>query len=147
MAIKMRFDPEVPEGMQVWANWEEVKGTKHYLSATAAFAKGKDRDLRLIPEPANRFDPNAIAIFAIYKGWFLRHQRIIGYVAAPVAAAIAERGDLPALRPRLRSIWWGGHHRDFIVVNFDILEPMPAAAGEKRGRAFKPRTRREQPSD
>lgn len=143
MAIKMRFDPEVPEGMRVWAGWEEVKGTRHYLPATVAFAKGKNHSLRLIPEPANRFDENAISIFGVFKGWFLPHQRLIGYVAAPVAAAIAKRGDFLDLQPQLRRIWWGGYHRDFIVVAYDILEPIPADGTARRGRAFEARNGRD----
>jgi hypothetical protein len=138
MAKNLRFLPEIPDGMRIFAHDEEVAGVQYRLSNAKAFAKGRDHQLRLEREPSNRHDPYAIKVMGIYKGWFSSHEVHIGYVPADVAKSIAEREMFSRIRPRLKNIWWGGYVRDFIIVRFDILQPKPPC----EPRAVKPKAGR-----
>jgi hypothetical protein len=125
MAIDLRFYPDIPEGMRIFAEDQEVAGVQHRIRNVMAFAKGSNHDLLFERDPSNPHDPNAIKVIGTYKGWFVWRSVHLGYVSADMARLIAERNMFSEIRPRLRNIWWGGYTQDYIVVRFDILGPKP----------------------
>lgn len=120
MAVSKRFLPPIPEGHQLFDGFE-VSGMQHRLPAAIAFIKGKDHQLKLVREPRNKFDPNAIAVYGISKGLFFGKERHIGYVPAESAARIVASGLLSVLKPRLRNIYLSD--RNFALVEMDISGP------------------------
>lgn len=51
-------------------------------------------EVKLIPEPDNKFDPNAIAVFVTVRGWytlFLKSDIQIGYVKRDRAELLSKR--------------------------------------------------------
>jgi HIRAN domain len=125
MTKDLRFLPPIPDGMRILFGDTEVAGVQHRLANAFTFARGRNHDLLLEPEPTNRHDPNAIKVIGFYKGWFFTHRVHLGYVPAEMAKVVAERGLVHQVRGRLKNIWWGGYVRDYLVVRFDILEPKP----------------------
>ena len=121
----MRFLPDIPVGMSVCIGDEAVVGIQHMIDAAKAFASGTNHDIYLLRDPNNPHDRNAIRVIGTYNDGPFSRSMHIGYVDASTAKAIAERPDTDSLCTRLKNIWWGGFEKDFIVVEYDILQPKP----------------------
>ena len=133
---KFARDRHQPQGEWVQtSNLESVVGipfrkeaVKHFSRAVSeAERKGLFYGLRLVQEPDNPHDTNAIVVigFAEIKGWFRRVTRDwqIGYVPAELAEEIGR--DLVAQRipiaAELYSIYEG--RDEFFDVKFFVLAP------------------------
>ncbi|MFD0783443.1 HIRAN domain-containing protein [Micromonospora azadirachtae] len=121
-------------GQRGWCN-QEVVGESNYAKEIRA-ALGADfksygteveRDVYLIPEPTNRFDPNAVKV--VYGG------QTLGYLPkgqaeaySPILTALVNQGWTPRVRAR---IWgrededWDGRRRPEFAgsVTLDLAEP------------------------
>jgi hypothetical protein len=90
------------EGANLIGDPTDIAGIHHYKEEALEFFHGaqacekKDRfyACMLMPEPSNRFDKNAIAVWGVWteKKWFKTKQRQekIGYIPAEFAAEVAE---------------------------------------------------------
>lgn len=132
MALKLRFEPPIPDGMRIMEGHIEVAGIPHRMANAVAFARRAQQYLELEREPNNPHDPNAIKVIGVSKGWFFWRRHFLGYVPRETAAIIAENRLWGRIKPRLRSIWAGGYVKDTVYVNFDILEPIPPPEPTKR---------------
>jgi hypothetical protein len=123
---KRTYLPPIPDGHQIYADRLEVRGVAHRKMNAVAFVSGKrDHALELEREPSNKYDPNAIKIFGVWRGWFLRHRVDVGYVPREVAAVIAELDVFEVIRPRLARTYLSS--RGFVDIYFEITGPKERA--------------------
>ncbi|PSK66677.1 hypothetical protein B0E53_01317 [Micromonospora sp. MH33] len=121
-------------GQRGWCS-QEVVGESNYAKEIRAalgadfksYGSEVEKDVYLIPEPTNRFDPNAVKV--VYGG------QTLGYLPkdqakaySPVLTALVNEGWTPQVRAR---IWgreeeeWDGRRRPQFVgsVTLDLTEP------------------------
>jgi collagen type III alpha len=120
-------------GQRAWCA-QEVVGESNYAKEIRALF-GRDLDpygseimvqAQLIPEPTNRFDPNAVKV--ICSGWtvgYLPKDQASRY--ASILTALVDQGWTPQAQAR---VWgrqeedWGDSPREFIgSVSIDLAEP------------------------
>jgi hypothetical protein len=121
MAISTRFLPPIPKGSKILCGGVDVAGIQHCRDDAIAFIKGKDQRLEIDREPKNKFDPNAIAVFGITKGFFGSKRRKIGYIPAEIAKSIAAESAFSSISPRLRQVRLGDD--GFCAVELDLIGP------------------------
>ncbi len=139
--VNERFEVVRPEGYK--RMWRQVKvaGTSAYhASAARTFALGSDRRVRLVAEPSNPRDPNAIAVVGECAGLVRRRRDLmLGYLPRELAADIADlRLPVHRIAAHLVSIWMMERDRDFFSIRlslscpreWDLKTPMPAADAE-----------------
>lgn len=119
MAISQRFLPPIPKGSKILCGGVEVAGIYHCKTDAIAFIKGKDQSLEIAFEPRNQFDPNAIAVLGITKGFFGPKKRRIGYIPAEIAKSIADSSSFSSISPRLRQIRLSDD--GFCAVQIDLI--------------------------
>lgn len=121
MAISKRFLPPIPKGSKILRGGVDVAGIHHLRDDAIAFIKGKDHRLEIDLEPKNQFDPNAIAVFGITKGFFGLKRRKIGYIPAEIAKTIADEPAFSSISPRLRQVRLSDD--GFCAVELDLIGP------------------------
>ncbi|CAN5797066.1 hypothetical protein BH23GEM9_BH23GEM9_16050 [soil metagenome] len=115
----------LPSGVRIYADREAVAGLSYRLRAALRFARGREQHLTLQAEPANQHDANAVQVWGHWKGWWLRHSAMLGYVPRETARVIAEGGFLTDLKPRLLKTYIG--ENGFVEVLFQLIGPAPRA--------------------
>ena len=103
--------PEYPEDHQVYVTQFEVAGVLYRKESVERLLKFKAPYLRLMAEPKNPHDRNAIKVIGCAKGWFRTKTFHLGYIPADLAAKIVKKRILPLLFPRLRMIEVGNFFR------------------------------------
>ena len=84
--------------------------------------------IRLVPEPTNEHDPNAIKVVARNSdSGPLIH---VGYVPAQLAKQIVKSGMIEQIHPRLRMVQIG----EYVDVEFDICGPRDSKQFFEKGR-------------
>lgn len=70
----------------------EIAGVSHWPKSWAmkAFARGRYRRIELVRDPNNRFDPDAVKVFGVWRGIYFHYRRQIGFIPARYAERIAE---------------------------------------------------------
>lgn len=120
MSFAKRFLPPIPAGHQLFDNCE-VAGIQHRQENAAAFIKGSNPELELVREPRNKFDPNAVAVYGISKGWLLRKRRHLGYLPKENAAKAVQSGFFEEMTARLRRVYLGDN--GFTAIELDVTAP------------------------
>ncbi len=121
MSSKQFHLPAIPDGFQIYEERLEVAGLAYRKRHALRFVRGREHRLEFEPEPSNRFDPNAIRVIGLWRGWFRARRALIGYVPKDVAAAIQETGFVDAVVPRLLKTFEGSS--GFVEVQFQVLGP------------------------
>jgi hypothetical protein len=121
MAISKRFLPPIPKGCKILCGGVDVTGIHHRKDDAIAFIKGKDHTLEIHLEPKNQFDPNAIAVIGITKGFFGPKRRKIGYIPAEIAKTIADGSAFSSISSRLRQIRLSDD--GYCAVELDLIAP------------------------
>ena len=121
MPISQRFLPPIPKGYKILFGGVDVAGIQHCREDAVAFVKGKDPRLELALEPKNNYDPNAIVVFGITKGFFGTKRRKIGYIPGYLAKMIADQSAFSAVSPRLRHLRLSDD--GFCAIELDLLSP------------------------
>ncbi len=115
------FDTDIRQGYQILHERLFVVGTKHQDANVSVFYKGTNHLLVFKPEPNNKHDKNAIAIYgeitmrvlAIFKATGQRH---LGYVDKETAKELAESNLSDVVLPRLK--YMKGYD-----IEYDIIIP------------------------
>ena len=121
MPISKRFLPPIPKGHRIFCGDVEVVGIQHHQHGAISFIKGKDHEIVLELEPRNKFDPNAIIVYGITKGFFGRKVNKVGYIPAEVSKIIAEQSMFTQLAPRLRNLYMNDD--GFCAIRLDLIGP------------------------
>lgn len=111
----------MPESFRIYIDRVPIMGVALRRSDAAAFCKGSDRQLAFMREPDNQHDSNAIRIVGSWKGWFLRKEKVLGYVPAEDAAKLVRLGLADSVRPRLLKTYLGTD--GFVEIEFQITGP------------------------
>ena len=112
----------IPEGFRIYQDRIPVMGVAMRRADVAAFCKGSDRQLALLQEPYNPYDPNAIRIVGSWKGWLFRKEKLLGYVPAEEAAKLARLCLGANVLPRLLKTYVGDD--GFVEIEFQIIGPI-----------------------
>lgn len=121
MSDSIRFKEPIPSGYRIYYGQVAVAGVGRRKPQAQAAASGRDLQIVLEFEPANKHDRNAVKVVARYKGWFLKHSDMIGYLPRDLAEEIASKEVLPLLKARPKELWVGDRGgMDFII---DLLGP------------------------
>ena len=124
MRYRDKTNPEKPPGHQFVQSQMMVAGLQYHRSAARGFVAGKAREIRLVAEPGNRYDSNAIKVIGIYRDLLFHHEKHIGYVPAEVARRLVASGILPLVTPRWRRVSLSD---EYVEITFDIIAPIPVA--------------------
>ncbi len=94
--IKLKFDDKYVDGHKTLERWVDVAGLHlpDRKSAVRRFASFKKQSVSMKPEPRNRHDRNAIAVYGhgVAGLIFKRRKKIfLGYVPAVLAKQIADK--------------------------------------------------------
>ena len=92
---KLKFDDKYPEGHKTLARWIDIAGLhlRERQAAVVQFASFKKQRVSMKPEPNNRHDCNALAVYGhgvaglIFKS---KKKVFLGYVPADLAKQIAD---------------------------------------------------------
>jgi hypothetical protein len=115
----------LPPGVRIYADREEVAGLSYRRRAAVRFVRGKDQHLTLQAEPTNQHDVNAVQVWGHWKGWWLRHSAMLGYVPRETARVIAEARFLADLKPRLLKTYIG--ENGYVEILFQLVGPATRA--------------------
>ncbi len=107
--VKLRFEDKYADGHKTLERWVDVAGLHlpERQSAVRRFASFKNQFVSMKPEPRNRHDRNAIAVYGqgvaglIFKR---RKKLFLGYVPADLAKQIADNGLKSVARIYLNQI-------------------------------------------
>lgn len=95
----IRINQKPPKGLpKKVADFVAVVGTTQPVVAenVAAFVGGKERQVRLVREPDNPVDPNAIAVYGAWTSEGGDRSGRLGYLPAAVAAGLVEQERIGA---------------------------------------------------
>lgn len=133
----IKFDDNRPPGdwvnWKIYSGWFEIAGTRHrekevlaFLSAAElASMRGRTLGVRLVPDPNNQHDPNAIKVVGFTDGKDYQ----IGFVPRDIASEAAKMpGDMPVAAELKQAKV--GHSR--IIVSVAGLIP-PAKVRREQG--------------
>jgi hypothetical protein len=110
----------LPAGYRIFFEIAEIRGVHLRRGAARAFCRARSPRLSWQREPRNRHDPNAIAVFGTWAGWFGRKSRQLGYVDRELAAILAD-ADLSTVLPRLHKTYVG--RGGFVEITFQVIGP------------------------
>lgn len=111
----------IPDGYQIFQDRINVAGVFRRKYAGMAFCLGRQQHLRFERERTNRHDPNAIKVFGIWRGWFIKWEKLLGYVPADQAARIVDLKLEDQVRPRLLKTYVG--EGGLVEIQFQIVGP------------------------
>lgn len=111
----------IPDGFRIFVDRVPIMGVALRKADAAAFCKASGKQLTFEREPQNRHDPNAIRVVGSWKGWFLRKEKMLGYVPAGDAAKLVKLGLAESVRPRLLKTYVGTD--GFVEIEFQIVGP------------------------
>lgn len=113
--------PDIPDGFQIFEERLDVAGISYRREQALEFSKGRGLSLEFEREEGNPHDRNAIRVIGTRKTLFGTKRHFIGYVPAPVAAAIVEGGYYNKIRPRLLKTFAG--ESGYVEVLFQVVGP------------------------
>lgn len=131
MADMAMHNPEqIPDGYKSWIR-TEVVGTFANENNCLEFSKGKNPALKLVAEPNNKYDNNAIAVYGNFDTKMLmlfptRKSLILGYLPAPVSAQIVANGvSIKNINVILNGTkMWVGDYKTEVYVKLIIALPV-----------------------
>jgi len=112
---------DLPKGYQILEKRLLVAGIQHYSDAALKFIHNSDQHLELEKEENNKFDPNAIKIIGVSKGWFFNSRNHIGYVPKEISKQINATELFEMVKPRVTRTYEDDN--DFIEIQFQIIGP------------------------
>lgn len=123
--VTMKFDDKYPDGHKTLQRWVDVAGlhVPERQKAVATFAAFKKQHLSMKPEPRNKHDPHAVAVFGhgitglVFK---TRKKVFLGYVPADLAQSLADNDLQSVARIHLNQIDING---EYFHVKFSISIP------------------------
>jgi hypothetical protein len=117
MDIKQIYNPEIPDGLQIYESYIVPAGAYWKNPDVLEFiAGGMKQSLELEREPKNQYDSNAIKIIGLIS----TKRYHIGYLPAEMAKKIVLGKFWPNVKARLRMV----QAREYINVKFDLLGPI-----------------------
>lgn len=119
----------IPDGYQIFQDRIAVAGLFKRKHAGMAFCRGRQWQLRFEREASNRHDPNAIRIFGSRRGWFIKWEKLLGYVPAEQAARIVALQLEDHVRPRLLKTYIG--NGGLVEIMFQLTGPKEHAKAYK----------------
>ena len=96
--ISERHLPPIPTGHQILFGRVAVAGCSFRKADFCRFAMSIDKSLRLVAEPSNKHDKNAVMVIGEGDG----RKYHIGYLPRELSAEITKNRILPKISPRLR---------------------------------------------
>ena len=87
------------------------EGRQEYLKALLG-----DEPVKIVPEPDNKFDPNALAVHIAVNGSVLH----CGYIPKDLAAEIAPLLDGEDIMASIDSVWGGGGYNWGLKLRVEI---------------------------
>ena len=69
--LKLKFEDVYPAGHKTLKRWFDVAGLSYRIDDVLKFASWKHQSVSMKPEPKNRHDPNAMAVFGRGSKGFL----------------------------------------------------------------------------
>ena len=105
--VKIRFEDEYPAGHKTYQRWVDVAGVHHREDAVIQFASWTGQSVTMEPEPTNRHDKNAIAVFGHgTKGRIFKRKRsvMIGYIPKEIALDFRKKDLLAVAAIHLNQI-------------------------------------------
>ena len=122
MKINRKFDLGGPEGLQIYESYIEPAGAYWKNPNVLKFIQGgANSSLELEREPKNKYDPNAIRIIGVVRGWIYTGRYHIGYVAKEIARKLVMGSFWPNVAANLRRVTV--NDEGYIHINFDLLGP------------------------
>lgn len=110
----------LPAGYRIFFELAEVQGVQFRRSAAKTLCKAKTPAISWRRDPQNPHDPNAIALFGAWKGWFREMTAHIGYVDRELASLLAG-ADLNVVLPRLHKTYLG--EGDYVEITYQVIGP------------------------
>lgn len=108
MSASKRFKIDIPEGFRIYYKEFQVAGVSYRRKELSSLLDGKEIEFRLVAEPSNEHDKNAIKVIGSRKSMFgkMKHYHL-GYVPAEIASDIAQRQCAEVMMVRPKNIWVG----------------------------------------
>lgn len=97
--------PAYPDDHIIIVTQFSIAGTFHYQPSLQTLRWMTGVTLKLVHNPRNKYDRNAIAVFAVGKLlWTVPRIVHVGHLPADLAQQIADLRCLPSILPRLRLV-------------------------------------------
>lgn len=122
MSVNVSFRPPIPKGMRIFTS-TEIVGIAHYRTASIRFVNATGQRLRLVPEPTNQVDANAIRVFGVSIEAGCENTQLLGYLNRILARTITRGGFVKEVLPRLWNGWVSD--KDFVNIQLDLVGPEP----------------------
>ena len=122
--IKIRFEDQYPDGHKTFERWFDVAGVHHREEAVRRFADWKDQSVSMEPEPNNRHDKNAIAVYGHgIKGLIFKREAsvMLGYIPKEIAQKLHQENLVDDAALHLNQIDVG----DYLHVKISLSVPKP----------------------
>jgi hypothetical protein len=134
MSNNLKFKTPIPPGYQIFESDHEIYGLRDRRKNGLKFINGTNQSLNFQPEPENRNDSNAIAIYGTVtaKKLFFLTSTItlhLGYIDKRSAAHINDKNFENKVKARLKSSWLGD--TGGMTIRFDIMLPKELMKKEK----------------
>lgn len=138
-AESIRFKWECPEDHDIIYSKLQLNGTFAYIRTAMEFYLGTDQSVKLVSEPTNLYDRNAIQVVGYYRDYGIWRSGVLGYIPRYQAKEFTRKYYIQNLHPILRDMWWGGYVKDTIYITIAITHPKDAELKPVKRRKYKQR--------
>jgi len=128
--MNKEFSPQVPYGYKVFIRVFEDDGDEGIQITglhvpenkdwALKFADGKNQHITLNREPYNKYDKNAVAVIANWKGLILSYSKPIGYIPREIAKEMAKHPPFSNFKACINSIYVSAD-RNYVSIRINLF--------------------------
>jgi len=123
MNINRKFELGGPEGLQIYESYIEPAGAYWKNPDVLKFiCGGANLSLELQREPRNKYDPNAIKVIGIVRGWMFKKRYHVRYLSRESARKLVLGKFWPRVAANLRRVTL--NDEGYMHINFGLLGPV-----------------------
>ena len=122
----------IPDGHEIYQHEIGVVWVSLFKAYALDFVEGRSQAIKFVTEPDNPVDPNAIAVWGMWVSTRGGHnQAPLGYVPAPMAKFITDKGIVKSVLPRLE--YFFRSKTGYVEILYQITGPGGGAEYFRRG--------------